>query len=100
MTKSSQAIDYFRKHMAMPIETIEAEVDRYVGLPAQALGYQLGNLKFRELRARAEEALGARFDIRAFNDALASAGAVSLPVLDRTINAWIEERRPNAMVAA
>jgi uncharacterized protein (DUF885 family) len=96
----SQAIDYFRKHMAMPIETIEAEVDRYVGLPAQALGYQLGNLKFRELRARAEEALGARFDIRAFNDALASAGAVSLPVLDRTINAWIEERRPNAMVAA
>lgn len=96
----SQAIDYFRENMAMPIETIEAEVDRYVGLPGQALGYQLGNLKFRELRARAEAALGPRFDIRAFNDALASAGAVSLPVLEQTIDDWLEERKADARIAA
>lgn len=86
--------------MAMPIETIEAEVDRYVGLPGQALGYQLGNMKFRELRARAEAALGPRFDIRAFNDALASAGAVSLPVLEQTIDDWLEERKADACIAA
>ena len=86
----AQAIGYLRDHIALPMETIEAEVDRYVGLPAQALGYQLGNLKFRALRARAEEALGAQFAIRAFNDALSSAGAVSLPVLEQTIDAWLE----------
>jgi uncharacterized protein (DUF885 family) len=96
----SQAIDYFRAHMAMPVETIEAEVDRYVGLPGQALGYQLGNLKFRELRSRAEAALGARFDIRAFNDALASAGAVSLTVLDQTIETWLELRSKDDVAAA
>lgn len=96
----AQAIDYFRAHMALPVETVEAEVDRYVGLPGQALGYQLGNLKFRELRGRAEEALGTSFDIRAFNDALASAGAVSLIVLEQTIDAWIGARRREAIVAA
>lgn len=86
-----RAIGYFREHLAMPIETVTAEVDRYVGLPGQALSYQIGNLKFRELRERAERSLGAAFDIRAFNDALSSAGAVSLTVLEHTIDAWIAE---------
>lgn len=83
------SIEFFRTHMAMPIETIAAEVDRYVGLPGQALGYQLGNLKFTELRARAEVHLGDRFDLRAFHDALSSAGGVSLEVLEQTIDGWI-----------
>lgn len=91
-----QAIDYFRANMAMPAETVEAEVDRYVGLPAQALSYQLGNLKFRELRARAEARLGGRFDIRAFHAALVSPGAVSLTVLEKTIDDWIEHHAAEA----
>lgn len=91
-----QAIAYFRENMAMPLETVTAEVDRYIGQPGQALAYQLGNLKFRELRARAEAAQGEAFRIRDFHDALTSAGAVTLPVLELLIDDWIAE----AMMAA
>jgi uncharacterized protein (DUF885 family) len=86
-----QAIAYFRDHMTLPLETVEAEVDRYVGLPAQALGYQLGNIRFRDLRARAERTLGARFNIRDFHDALMAAGPVTLDVLDTIIGDWIDQ---------
>ncbi|MFV3074953.1 DUF885 domain-containing protein [Niveispirillum fermenti] len=84
-----QAIAYFRQNMAMPLETLTAEVDRYIGMPGQALAYQLGNLKFRELRARAEAALGEGFRIRDFHDTLMAAGAVTLPVLEMLIDDWI-----------
>lgn len=80
----------------MPIDFIASEVDRYIGVPGQALGYQIGNLKFRQLRARAEQDLGDGFDLRAFNDALSSVGAVSLTVLDKAISAWIKAQRPDA----
>jgi len=86
-----QAIDLMLQHMAMPRPTIEAEVDRYIGLPAQALAYQLGNRKFRELRERAEARLGDRFNRRAFHDALMAAGPVTLGVLDEHIEWWIGE---------
>ncbi|MGH6613352.1 DUF885 domain-containing protein [Sphingomonas sp.] len=84
-----QAIAYFQEHMAMPLETIAAEVDRYIGFPGQALAYQLGNLKFRELRERAETMLGEAFRIRDFHDALMAAGPVTLPVLENLIDDWI-----------
>jgi uncharacterized protein (DUF885 family) len=84
-----QAIAFFRQNMAMPLETLTAEVDRYIGMPGQALAYQLGNLKFRELRARAEAALGEEFRLRDFHDALMAAGAVTLPVLELLIDDWI-----------
>lgn len=84
-----RAIAFFRENMAMPLETLTAEVDRYIGLPGQALAYQLGNLKFRALRARAEAALGEAFRIRDFHDALMGAGAVTLPVLEMLIDDWI-----------
>lgn len=84
-----QAIAYFRENMAMPMETLTAEVDRYIGLPGQALAYQLGNLKFRALRARAEAALGDGFRIRDFHDTLMAAGAVTLPVLEMLVDDWI-----------
>ena len=93
-----QAIAFFRENMAMPLETLMAEVDRYIGMPGQALAYQLGNLKFRELRARAEAALGEEFRIRDFHDALMAAGAVTLPVLELLIDDWISGAR--AVVAA
>jgi uncharacterized protein (DUF885 family) len=75
--------------MAMPLETLTAEVDRYIGMPGQALAYQLGNLKFRGLRARAQATLGEDFRIRDFHDALMAAGAVTLPVLELLIEDWI-----------
>jgi uncharacterized protein (DUF885 family) len=91
-----QAIDFMRKNLALPLPTIESEVDRYIAMPGQALAYQLGNLKFRELRARAEERLGAHFRIRDFHDALMAAGPVTLPVLDDIINDWIETQETAA----
>ncbi len=91
-----RAVEEMAAHMALPRPTIEAEVDRYIGWPAQALGYQLGGLAFRGARRRAEERLGERFDRRAFHDALLSAGAVSLPVLDQVVSDWAAAREATA----
>lgn len=88
-----KAVSYFKQHMAIPDSTIEAEVDRYIALPAQALAYQLGNLKFRELRARAEDQIGNNFRVRDFHDALMAAGPVTLPVLDDLITEWIARQQ-------
>ncbi|MBK8597830.1 MAG: DUF885 domain-containing protein [Holophagales bacterium] len=84
-----RAVEEMARHLALPLPTIEAEVDRYIAWPGQALVYQLGNLKFRELRRRAEGRLGERFRIRAFHDALMAAGAVTLPVLDDLVEEWL-----------
>jgi len=84
-----QAIDLMLQHLALPRATIEAEVDRYIAWPGQALAYQIGNLKFRALRQRSEARLGERFDRRAFHDALMAAGPVTLDALDEYIEAWI-----------
>jgi uncharacterized protein (DUF885 family) len=95
-----QAIALMERHMAMPRPTIEAEVDRYVGMPAQALAYQIGNRKFCELRERAEMRLGERFDRRAFHDALMAAGPVTLDVLHDCIEDWIAQQAGRAVQAA
>jgi uncharacterized protein (DUF885 family) len=87
-----RAIEFFKANMAMPDTTLEAEVDRYIAMPGQALGYQLGNMKFREIRERAEATLGDRFRIRDFHDALMAAGPVTLPVLDDLMTDWIERQ--------
>jgi len=89
-----QAIDYFDRYMAMPRATTEAEVDRYIAWPGQALAYQLGNLKFREIRQRSEQSLGEEFRIRDFHDALMAAGPVTLPVLDQLMKSWMDRQRP------
>ena len=85
----TRAIETMLQHMAMPRATIEAEVDRYIGLPGQALAYQLGNLRIRSLRHRAESFLGDRFYLRAFHDRVLAAGPVSLPVLDTIVEEWL-----------
>ncbi len=84
-----KAINYMAKLLTLSRDTIEGEVDRYAALPAQALGYQIGNLKLRELRQRAERTLGTRFQHRRFHTAVMTAGAVTLPVLDDLVSDWL-----------
>jgi uncharacterized protein (DUF885 family) len=86
----SRAIAYMSRHQAQHADTIAAEVDRYIGMPGQSLAYQIGNLKFRELRQRAERRLGHRFDIKAYHDQLMEAGPVTLPVLDRLVSEYLD----------
>lgn len=92
----ARAIAFMRDNSALSDANIEAEVNRYISWPGQALGYKLGELKFRELRARAEKALGPKFDVRRFHDAALGQGPVPLDVLERQIDDWIasEKARP------
>lgn len=84
-----QAIDYLAGHTALSRHEVETEVDRYISWPGQALSYMLGQLTIQRLRAEAEQALGSRFDIRAFHDAVLSQGSVPMPVLEAQVRAWI-----------
>lgn len=84
-----QAIDYMTANTFLPAATIDSEVDRYIGLPAQALSYKLGERILRALREEAQGALGDRFSLRAFHDAILATGPVSLNVLEQHMRRWI-----------
>lgn len=88
-----QAIDYLAGNTALSLHEVETETDRYISWPAQALSYKMGELKIRELRKRAEEALGARFDLRDFHDTVLAQGSVPLTVLEDQVNAFIAAAR-------
>lgn len=88
-----RAIEFMLDNSALTRTNIEREVDRYISWPGQALGYKLGELEIRRLRALAEESLGDRFDIRDFHDQLLWSGSVPLPVLRHKIERWIETNR-------
>lgn len=84
-----QVVAFMRKSHAVDEPTIQAETDRYISWPAQACSYKLGQLKIREIRKRATDKLGAKFDERKFHDAILSGGSLPLDVLDARINRWI-----------
>ena len=88
-----QVVDFFRKSGAIDEPLIQSETDRYIAWPAQALSYKLGQLKFRELRERAEKELGPKFDIRAFHDEMIDGGTLPLDMLDARTNLWIAAQK-------
>jgi uncharacterized protein (DUF885 family) len=95
-----QVVAFFRQTGAIDEPTIQAETDRYISWPAQALSYKLGQLKFRELRARAQAELGPAFDIRSFHDEMLSGGVLPLDLLDSRTNSWIQGQKTQARSAA
>jgi uncharacterized protein (DUF885 family) len=86
-------VDFFRKSGAVDEPTIQSETDRYIASPAQALSYKLGQLKFRELRGRAQKELGPKFDIRSFHDEMLDGGALPLDFLDARTDKWIAQQK-------
>jgi uncharacterized protein (DUF885 family) len=88
-----QIVDYMREHSSSDEASIQSETDRYIAWPAQALGYKIGQLKILELRAKAQQQLGNKFDIRGFHDEVLGAGALPLDVLEQRIDTWIAAQK-------
>ncbi len=85
-----QAIDFMAANTPVSVEEVTVEIDRYIGMPAQALAYKLGQREILRLRGSAKEQLGDRFDIRGFHDAVLTSGAVRLPILAELVGAWVD----------
>ena len=88
-----RAMDYLRDNTAIGASDVTAEVERYMAIPGQALAYKIGQLKIRELRARAEQKLGSKFDVREFHTQLLKDGSMPLAVLDAKIDRWITSQK-------
>ena len=95
-----QVVEFFRKYQPVDEPTIQSETDRYIAWPAQALSYKLGQLKFRELRDRAQSQLGAKFDIRSFHDEMLNGGVLPLDLLDSRTNSWIQSQKAGVKAAS
>ena len=95
-----QVVEFFRKYQPVDEPTIQSETDRYIAWPAQALSYKLGQLKFRELRDRAQKQLGSKFDIRSFHDEMLNGGVLPLDLLDARTNSWIQAQKTGVKTAS
>jgi uncharacterized protein (DUF885 family) len=83
-----EAIQYFLKNIAYDEAGATAEIERYMAMPGQALGYKIGSLKIRELRSKYEKELGSRFSLAKFHDEILNQGCLPLDVLDRKMEVW------------
>lgn len=88
-----QAIDYLAANTALSMAEVIGQIDRYISWPAQALSYKIGEIKIRQLRAKAEATLGKKFDIRAFHDQMLKNGSLPLALLEELTNKWIEQQK-------
>ena len=95
-----QMIDFFHAHSSEDEPGVQAETDRYIAIPAQALAYKLGQLEILKLRDRAHAELGSKYDIRAFHDEILNGGALPLDVLDARVTAWIAAQKSDKRGAA
>ena len=85
-----QAVEFLRSNTALSMHNINTEVDRYISWPGQAVSYKIGEMKIRELRKKAEEALGTNFNIREFHEVILEQGTVTLPIMEERVEAYIE----------
>jgi uncharacterized protein (DUF885 family) len=95
-----QVVDYFHAHSAIDEVDVQAETDRYISIPGQALAYKVGQLKILELRDRAKKVLGSKFDVRKFHDTVLDAGALPLDVLGARVDAWIAGEKGSPAAAS
>jgi uncharacterized protein (DUF885 family) len=87
-----QMIDYMAENTALSIHEINTETDRYISWPGQALSYKIGEIKIRELREKAETALGEKFDIREFHEIILEEGTITLSIMENRINSYIKKK--------
>jgi uncharacterized protein (DUF885 family) len=85
-----QAVDYLASHTALTEKSVNDQIDRYISWPGQALSYKIGEIKIRQLRAKAEKALGSKFDLRRFHDTVIGQGSLPMDVLEDVIDEWIK----------
>jgi uncharacterized protein (DUF885 family) len=88
-----RAIDYFMENAAKEELDVVNEIDRYIAWPGQALAYKIGQLKIRELRTKATEAFGPKFDVREYHEVVLREGALPLDILERHVNEWLGSKK-------
>ena len=88
-----QAVQYLSENTALSLHEVNTEINRYISWPGQALAYKIGELKIKELRKRAEDALKEKFDLREFHDLVLSQGTVTLSILEKMVDRWIENKK-------